>query len=100
MLLQHLSLQPASLPDREISVLDRQLGQRRRALFPECPIERRNLTDENPHGPSVCDDVVQRCQNQMLGPRQAKKLQPEERSQGEIEWPRRLLPPGAPAPRP
>jgi hypothetical protein len=87
--LEHLAAQPGALPAREIGVLHRQLGKRReRAGAPgERRIERRQLTQEDPHRPAVRDDVVQHQDEQVLVRVQAQEGDAHERPAGEVERP-------------
>ena len=56
--LEHLARQPAALPDGEVGVLDRQLGQRRRAAPTQARVEGGDLAHQDPHRPAVARDVV------------------------------------------
>ena len=65
-LLQDLAVQPGTLPDREIRILHRQLGEGRRPARDERRIERRNLAHQDAHGPAVADDVVHGQQDDVI----------------------------------
>src|SRR5215216_3560001 len=57
---QPLTLQPVSLPDREVCVLNRQLLKWRRASGNVRVVERREFLDEYAHGPPIRNDVMHR----------------------------------------
>ena len=58
LLLEGRALQPLTLPDGVVSVLQRQLGQGRGLARGEGLVEGRYLAHEDAHGPAVGDDVV------------------------------------------
>ena len=58
LLVEHGALQPAALPPCEIGILNRQIGQRRRSPSDDGLVDRRNLTQQDPHRPAVADDMV------------------------------------------
>ena len=64
--LQPLALEPAPLPEGEVGVLDRQLGQRRRAPGEERGVEGRQLAQQHAGRPAVRDDVVEVGQQHVL----------------------------------
>ena len=53
-----LAREPVPLPDGEVGVLHRQLGQGRRPPREKAAVERRDLAHQHAHGPAVADDVV------------------------------------------
>src|SRR4029078_10125781 len=55
--LQHFALQPPLLPGSEVSVLDRQLGQRRLLALRIRSVERHDLAHQHAYGPPVRDNV-------------------------------------------
>src|SRR5262249_40918825 len=59
-LLQHLSLQPPLLPDREIRILDRQLVERRGLAHAICSIERFYFITQDSHRPAIAHDMMHR----------------------------------------
>ncbi len=82
---QHLAPQPLPLPDREISVLHRQLRQRRGGAGEGGAVERLDLAQHHPHRPAVGDDVVHREHQRpfaLAGPQQEGA---EQRTAREIE---------------
>ena len=94
---EDLALQPVSLPDRIIGILDRKIGQWRRPSGGEGFIEGHELADQHVRRPAVRDDVVQREQHDALalaGRRTNAEIErryPQQRSRGEIEGPARFL---------
>ena len=86
---EHLAGQPAPLPDGEVGVLHRQLGQRRRAARGEGLVQRHQLAQQDVHGPPVRNDVVH-------GQQQGVPLLPELQQRRLEERPRieRERPPG------
>src|SRR5262245_24025844 len=55
---QDLSLKPLALPDSVVRVLDPQSRQRRRPSRREGLVQCSDLLDNDPHGPTVGDDMV------------------------------------------
>jgi hypothetical protein len=78
--LQELPLQPGSLPDREVGILEKQLGQRRRLPFEEGAIQGGELADEERHRPGVADDVVHVAEQGVLVRPQAEHQDAQQRS--------------------
>jgi hypothetical protein len=84
---QGLPLEPAALPDREVGVLDRKVGQIRRTAADARAVELRELREENPERPVVRNDVVQRDQEPVLLGSEPDQTRAQERRAGEIERP-------------
>src|SRR5215217_6982970 len=89
------ALEPAALPDREVSVLDGEGRERRRPAVGEGVVEGRDLLDEHAQGPTVGDDVVHVEREHVLGVAQLQDLSADERTRGEVEGPLVLLPQSA-----
>ncbi len=78
-------MQPGALPDREIRVLHRQLRQGRRPARGEGRIERRDLADQDAHGPAVAGDVVQGQRDDVVPLGEAQQQAAQQRTAAEIE---------------
>src|SRR5262249_52605672 len=59
---EHFALQPTALPVREVSILKRQLCQRRFFTTHISAVERRHFTHQDTDGPAITDDVMHRHQ--------------------------------------
>ena len=72
-----------ALPDREVGVLDRQLGQRRAARpGAKARVERRQLARKHAHRPAVGDDVVHRQRGARGPPRRGAAAAPAAAARG------------------
>jgi hypothetical protein len=78
--LQHLPTEPAALPDRVVSVLDRQLRQGRRAALQAGIVEGAQLPRQHPQRPAVADHVVHGQQEELLRLAQAHQGRAQQRS--------------------
>src|SRR5689334_19879243 len=85
MLLELWTLQPFTLPDREVGVLNRQFGQRRRVVLDKRSIQGGNFLDEDGGGPAVPNDVVQRQQNNVFAFPKSQQTDPQQRIVRQIE---------------
>ena len=82
---QGLAPQPAALPRREVGVLDRQGGKRRRPALSESGVQRPQLSRENPLRPAVGDDVVERQEEDVVLWLEAEKTRPQQGPRRQIE---------------
>src|SRR5690242_12560369 len=85
MLLELWTLQPFTLPDREVGILNRQLGQRRGVVLDKRSIQGGDLLDEDGGGPAVPNDVVQRQQNNVFAFPKSQQTDPQQRIVRQIE---------------
>ena len=95
LLREHSPFEVLPLPEGEVGVLERQLGEApggRRAARREGPVEGRELVDEDPHRPAVGDDVVLGEEDPVLGRGEPEEGRAQERAGREVERPPRLLP--------
>ncbi len=53
-------LQPVALPDGKVGILNGQVGQVGGLAVDERPVAKAEFAEEDPVGPSVADDVMQR----------------------------------------
>ena len=83
--LQDLPLEPLSLPEGEVGVLDGQLRQAR------APVQRTQLADQHAHGPAVGDDVVKGEGDGVLLRAETRGQNPDQGAGGEIERPLDVL---------
>ena len=74
--LQHLALQPAALPQREVGILQRQLRQRRGLALDEGVVEPRHFGHQDSPGPAIRDDVVNAEQQDVLRRAQPREAHP------------------------
>ena len=72
------------LPEREVGVLNRQLGERRWLACAERPIERRQLLFQQPPRPTVGGNVVHRDQQKVIVGVKFPELRSEERSRFDV----------------
>lgn len=84
-LFQHGALEPVTLPDGEVRVLDGQLRQGRRETAEEGFIEHRQLVEEQAERPAVRDDVVDVHQQQVLTGSEANEDEPAEGTLFDVE---------------
>ena len=84
---QRIVPQPLALPDREIGVLDGQLGQRGGLPLDEGGVERCQLVPENPHRPAIADDVVHDQQQDVLVVLEAQQCGAQQRPTAQIDRP-------------
>ncbi len=82
----------AALRHREVRVLDRQLGERRRPAGREGVVEDRQLADHQAQGPAVRDDVVHGDHEPVLAGGDPEQQGAQQRAGGEVERPARLAP--------
>ncbi len=89
-----LVAEPPPLPDGEVGVLDRQLGQRARAAGERRLIERADLLDQHPQRPPVGDDVMEVEQQRVVVVQRTGAVEEgaaQQRTAPEVERPPRLL---------
>src|SRR5579864_3641333 len=86
LLLQHLSLQPLPLPHRIIPVLHLQFFQNRFFSFAQGLIQLAELPHQNPHGPSITDDVVHGHHQHMIFLFQPHQFHPQQRPPAQVKW--------------
>ncbi len=84
---ERLALQPLTLPDGEVGVLERGLRQGRRLPRGERLEERAQLPRQHPHGPQVRDDVVHRQHQDVVCRPESQQQAPEERTVCQVEGP-------------
>jgi hypothetical protein len=88
--IEHLPFQPASLPGREVRVLDGQLGERHGLTAGEGLVERPELALQHAHRPTVGDDVVHHQEQDVRRPVDGEEPRAEERALLEVEGTRGL----------
>ncbi len=74
-----------ALPEREVGVLDRRLGQRRGEALAIGLVERRQLAGDDAEGPAVGDEVVHRQQRDLFALCQPEQADANEGSAGQVE---------------
>src|SRR5205085_938127 len=85
LLLEPLTREPLPLPRREVRVLDRELGKRRRLAPREGVVEPRELVEEHRQRPPVGGDVVH-VQDEIVARRpEREELRTEDRPLREVE---------------
>jgi len=84
--------QQAPLPDGEIAVLQRQLGQIRRSVVERGPVEDGQLAEEQGLRPAVGNDVVDRDQEHVVVRGHAEQQRAQGQIRGQIEGANGLLP--------
>src|SRR5215213_2978221 len=89
--IEHMSLQPLSLPARVVSVLHRQRRQRRLPVSFEGSVEQTQLTQEHTYGPAIADNVVHVQKQPVLLLVQAQQLSPNKRPILELKRTCRVL---------
>src|SRR5215213_2541926 len=89
--IEHMSLQPLSLPARVVSVLDRQWRQRKLLVGLKGRVEQAQLTQEHAYGPAVADNVVHVQKQPVLLLVQAQQLSPNKRPVLELKRTCRVL---------
>src|SRR5436305_7015626 len=94
--LQNLALEPVTLPQRIIRILDRKLRQRRRPAFNKRRIQRAYLADQNTCRPSIRDNVMHRHQHHMLLVGQLQQCRAEQWTAFKIKPVLHLPPPRPP----
>ena len=80
-------MQPTALPEREIRILHRQIGERRRPAGQNRGIERCDLPHRNARGPAVAGDVMHGQGDGMVPLSEAQDQSAQQRSPREIERP-------------
>ncbi len=88
---QHVILQPAALPRREVRVLHRQLRQRRGPALGEGHVERGQLPHHDPHRPAIRHDVVLGEHQDVLPRPQLEQGRAKERAAHQVEGAERLV---------
>ena len=89
---QCLALEPAPLPDGEVSILHGQRGQKRELALRERPIESHHLPHQHACRPAVRRDVVEGEEQRMLLTTEADQPGPQQGSPTQVERPQRLRP--------
>ena len=92
MLFQHAVLQPLSLPDGKIAILQGKLREGRGLSHREGRVERGDLARHHALRPAVGDDVVHRDQERVLVPVQPEQGRAKQRSAAQVERPQPLFP--------
>ena len=88
--LQHLSRQPAPLPDRVVRVLHRQPGKRRLPALHTSRVQLAQLAHQHSHRPAVRDDVVHRYQDPVVLGLQTQQRHAHQRAPRQVERTERL----------
>ena len=91
LLLQRLPREPLPLPQGEVGVLHRQLGQPRLRAARKGAVEGGHLPRQDFHAPAVGNDVVHGEGEDVLLPAQAEEAHPQQGPPGEVEGDERLL---------
>src|SRR5262249_29723508 len=91
LLVEALAGEPAPLPTDEVGVLKWKLRQRRRLPEGEGRVEGHDLAPEDPHGPRVGDDVVNREAEDVLVLRDAEKPRAKQGTLRDVEGSARLI---------
>ncbi len=90
LLAEELAPQPLALPEREVGVLHREVGKRRRAPLREGAVQRHHLAQEDAVRPAVGDHVVQHQEEDVLLGAQAEEEYAQEGVALQVEGDGRL----------
>jgi hypothetical protein len=90
LLLQALPRQVLALPEREVGVLHRQLGERRGEPGGEGGVQLAHLAHQHAHAPPVADDVVHGEEHHVVGCVQDEQRGAQQRPARQVEGVRRL----------
>ncbi len=88
--LERRAAQPGALPGREVRVLHRQLGERRRQPLRVRRVQAGHLAHQHAHAPPVADDVVHGEQHHVLVVGQPQQPGAQQRPARQVEGERRL----------
>jgi len=90
MLARLRAAQQLLLPLCEITVLQRQFGERRGGAFPRGDVEGEQVAQHHLHGPGIADDVMHVQQQYRAPVAEAQQHDPQQRTAGQVEGVRRF----------
>jgi len=83
--MEDIALEPITLPDSEVSILNREIRERRSVTGGKCSVKRIEFVMKDPGRPAVGDDMVHGKEKDEIGVGQAEQRSAEERAASEIK---------------